>query len=76
MAMTVDEAKERKLEIEKEVTQLFKDFEAESGFRVGYLDVMRKRPKKSKHNDPESVMPDEPYRSEDIETVNIDLRME
>ncbi len=75
MAMTVDEAKERKLEIEKEVTKLFKDFEDESGFRVGYLDVMRKRPKRSKHNDPESVMP-EPMKSEDIETVNIDLRME
>lgn len=74
--MTIEEAKQKKLELEKMIANSMKEFEKDTGMRLGYIDVLRKRDnKKEEANSPESVMPTE-YKTRDIETVNIDLRLD
>jgi len=72
--MTIEEAKQAKVDMENEITKMIKDFEKKTGTRLNYMSIERERPKKSSKNDPETVMEDYSYDSRDIVTVSFEMR--
>lgn len=77
MSFTIEEIKQKKIDLEKEVTKLVKDFESETDTRLGYMNISRKPQDHEKEsNNCCAVIPDYKYETKDIETVDFDLRFD
>jgi hypothetical protein len=67
--LTIKQVKEKKIELEEAITKLMKDFEKETGTRLGYVSIERKRDKKEKQAMPESFNP----KKREIVTVEVNM---
>ena len=72
MAMTIDEVKKKKIELESALTKLLKEFEEETGVRTNYFNIERKRPK----NEPEIARPIAESDDGPIINTEVDLRFD
>lgn len=77
MSLTIDQIKEKKIELESSVLKLLQDFEKDVDTFVGYIDTERKPSKKTKKNDiSNSVEIPGPERDGPLINVNINLRFD
>lgn len=71
--MTIEQVKKTKMEMELQILDMFKQFEEDTGLKVSYINIQRKRDKKKKKtNGPE---PYEPHKGP-LGDVNIEVNLD
>lgn len=70
--MTIEKVKEMKIQLEKEIMALLKDFESDTGVYTGYMNIERERDEIDIKESPQS----DSKRGKPKDILNVDVSME
>jgi hypothetical protein len=75
MALTIEDIKKKKIELESAILKLVQEYESETGSYVSYINFEREKTKSKEDRLANTIMP-EPERRGSIENVNVEMRFD
>ncbi len=75
MALTIEDIKKKKIELESAILKLVQEYESETGSYVSYINFEREKTKSKEDRLANTIMP-EPERRGPIENVNVEMRFD
>lgn len=74
-ALTIDEVKKKKIDLESQILKLVQAYEKETGSYVSYISFERKPTKSAEDRLAKTCMP-EPERRGPVENINVEMRFD